>query len=157
MRRIITAVLAPRSAAVLLALAAAVLAPRPADAQCTGCISTGGQPGGDGRVECLDQPEGGTDCRTGQRQVMRGAGYGWAWVDWCETSGECQGLMFLDFSEDGTPVQFLDGIQIPDGTPRGWNNEGRAETGKTCDGILLRPRAIRHDVARHETTLALVL
>lgn len=157
MSRIIAAVPTPRSAvwaAMLLAIATAVVLPQSAQAQsCTGCVSTGGQPsepGGGGSVECLDQPEGAAECTTGSTPRWVSP-EGVRWVDWCESSGECQSLMFLDFSEDGMPIQYVDG------TPRALNAESWVGSSKTCDGILLRNPAIGQEVARNETTRTLVL
>ena len=114
----------------LLFVAATLALPQSVEAQCVGCMYTGtsepgdGQPGGG--LDCVDQPEGMTDCRAGSYKDFDTN----EWIDWCETGGSlCQGLMFLDFSEDGVARWNRD-------TARG-SEELDAVVSQTCDGILL--------------------
>ena len=124
----------PALATLTLLLVVAVLAlPQPVEAQCVGCMYTGthefgmGQAGGD--LDCMDQPEGMTDCDAGAYKDFDTG----EWVGWCEEGGSlCQGLMFLDFSEDGV-------ARWDRGTASSaWGSEeSNAAVSQTCDGILL--------------------
>ena len=106
-----------------LFIASALALPQQVEAQmdCAGCIYAGdyagdlgnGQPGAG--WDCGSQPEGLTECSTGNTLGRQ----------WCETGGSmCQSLMFLDFTEDGTAS---------------WGTAaGDEPAASTCDGVLLR-------------------
>ena len=150
MSRIIKAVLAPLSIAVLLAVVALAVLPQSSTAQpyCVACF--GGLNFFEGDAECWDgQPEGSASCETGSYWTMQDGV--WTEHSWCAEEGECQALMFLDFSEDGAPVGFAEE------SPPALNDAVWAETGRTCDGILLRDGVIKLRVARHEPAPILVL
>lgn len=132
----------PALAAVTALLVLAVLIPQPLVGQCAECMYTGGsefgwgQPGGG--LDCVDLPEGMTDCQIGP--------------GWCETSGStCQALMFLDFSEDGAASWET----VSDGESRYTAGDEQADS--TCDGVLLRGRVPDDAPDRAEVVLSLAL
>ena len=130
------------AAVTALLVFSAVLVPQPLVGQCADCMVTGsdefgvGQPGGD--VDCVDVPEGMTDCYVGP--------------SWCETSGStCQALMFLDFSEDGAASW---GAAVDGESPY---TAGGDPGASTCDGVLLRQRVPEEAPRQVDVALALAL
>lgn len=125
-----------------LLIVSALVVPQPLAGQCAECMVTGseefgvGQPGGG--LDCVDLPEGMTDCQVGP--------------GWCETSGSvCQALMFLDFSEDGAASW---GTVVEGGSPHTVGDESAAST---CDGVLLRERVPQGALRRADVALSLAL
>ena len=142
-------------AALFLAMGTAIVLPQPAAAQCAECAVTGlggdgwpgpinnpnglgvGQPGGD--LQCVDGPEGMTDCQGGR--------------DWCETLGSvCSALMFLDFTEGGAAYR-----RTFDGAPADGTQVINVVGLRTCDGILLRGARPQEEVDQPNVILTVVL
>jgi hypothetical protein len=76
-----------------------LLVPNAAAAQCLAC----GQDPQEGTVECIDVPWGADSCSSGTYQG----------ISWCETSGICEWIAFLEFSEDGTALTRGEREQAP--------------------------------------------
>ena len=128
-------------AVTLLSGTTLLVTPEPVEAQnCSACMFNGsnlgaGQPGGG--FDCVSMPEGAARCHLGP-------GY-------CYLEGECQELMWLDFSEDGTASRSLDRPLR--------QTEGEARD-RTCDGVLLPLRTHAEsdrDTSQRDNTHTLVL
>ena len=143
------------AAVLLLLVGSALVLPQVAVGQCVDCMVTGGgddydpykdngrglgQPGGE--LDCVDQPEGMTDCQQGH--------------DWCETTGSiCQSLMFLRFSESGIAswsedLDVFGRVAEPD-------QIGASRLRRTCDGVLLARNQPKGEPGQGEAESALAL
>ena len=148
MIRIIRTSLSVAAVGMFLFIASALALPQHAEAQmdCAGCHWAGGDPRdlGIGQPgagwDCGSQPDGATECNVG-------ADYDFdtrEWVSWCETGGSsCQSLMFLDFTDDGTPS---------------WRTATDEELAtSTCDGVLLRSYVAEDTPPGYDVARTLVL
>ncbi len=96
-----------------------------------------------------------TSCSSGSTRYWDHLRDRWAWDYWCDLGGmECQALMMLDISEDGT-VELSGSSEyvVQGGVP------DSSETRRTCDGVLLRGHSTvaYSDVSHAEVDVGLTL
>ena len=125
----------------LAAMCLGLFLPDPAEAQCAGCAGDYQED----TVECASLPVGASFCTAGayydhQRRK---------WISWCYSGGpQCEWIMQLDFSEDGTAYTRRDVLDPPEKQLTG-SGMGSASS-ETCDGVPLGLRLAENDVApRH--------
>lgn len=122
--------------------------PDSAEAQCAGC--TGDYQ--EGTVECASLPVGSAFCTSGQYYDHKTN----EWISWCFSGGpECEWIMQLDFSEDGTAYAQRESLDRPEEQLTGL--EMARASSETCDGVPIGLRLANSDVAPRHAPLNIEL
>ncbi|MDE2661456.1 MAG: hypothetical protein OXI39_00420 [Gemmatimonadota bacterium] len=122
--------------------------PDSAKAQCAGCAGDYQED----TVECASLPVGSAFCASGQYYDHKKK----KWFSWCFSGGpECEWIMQLDFSEDGTAYAQRESLD-----PAKEQSTGSGMTGassETCDGVPVGLRLANGDVAPRHAPLNIEL